>query len=430
MATNSHKHTRLDCKQCEQKSCHCVPERDNILLHTIINFTPSWFSVNMGTGIISILLYSAPHQFNGQHIIATVFFVLNIVLFCIFFLLSVLRYILYPWVAKLMLYHSAQSLFIGTFPMGLSTIINAIVLIAVPAYGDWAINLAQALWWIDVAVTVASAYGVTYLMFNIHTASVDTMTAAWLLPIVPAVVTAASGGLVASVLQNPNTAMIILTTSWILWGAGIGLTLLVLAFYFHRLMLHKLPPREVIISAFLPLGPLGQGSFGIMQMGIVARDLFDSKTSFTSVQNSGEMIYVGSMLLGLILWGFGSFWLFHGITCLLKRSLEGSIKFNMGFWGLIFPLGVYTAATIQLGKQLPSEFFSYLSIIFVICLVILWLYVAGFTLYKAITREIIVAPCLSGLQTVKQHEQVVVNKKAEQETEVTPRDALTPDAKV
>ena len=172
------------------------------------------------------------------------------------------------------------------------------------------------------------------------TVSVDTMTAAWLLPIVPAVVTAASGGLVVSVLKNPNTAMVILTTSWILWGAGIGLTLLVLAFYFHRLMLHKLPPREVIISAFLPLGPLGQGSFGIMQMGIVARELFDSKTSFTSVQNSGEMIYVGSMLLGLVLWGFGSFWLFHGITCLLKRSLEGSIKFNMGFWGLIFPLGV------------------------------------------------------------------------------------------
>lgn len=371
-----------------------IPGKEETLRHIIINFTPSWFSVNMGTGITGIVIYSVEHQFTGEHIIATVFYVLNIVLFGIFFIITCLRYILYPWTAKRMIYHSVQSMFIGTFPMGLSTIVNATVLIAVPAYGDWAVQLAFALFWINVFVAVASCYGVTYVMFRTHVHSVDKMTAAWLLPVVPTVVVAATGGLVSSVV-SPTRAMLVLCTSWVLWGAGMGVSILVLAFYFHRLVISKLPAGEVVISAFLPLGPLGQGSFGIIQMGTVARTIFDSKTTFTTVPISGEIVYLICLMMGLLVWGFGTFWLFHGTTSLVTRMMEGSIKFNMGFWGLIFPLGVFTAATILLSKELPSAFFSYLSIIFVISLVALYFMVAGDTFYRAVTREIFVAPCLS-----------------------------------
>jgi tellurite resistance protein TehA-like permease len=37
---------------------------------------------------------------------------------------------------------------------------------------------------------------------------------------------------------------------------------MVIAIYLMRLMLHKLPATAVIVSTFLPLGPLGQGSYG------------------------------------------------------------------------------------------------------------------------------------------------------------------------
>ena len=103
----------------------------------VLNFTPSWFSVNMGTGIISLLLYSAPHQFHAMYYFSVVFYVLNCVLFTIFFLTTLIRYIVFPWVFWRMLQHPAQSMFLGTFPMGLATIINATVLITVPAYGQW-----------------------------------------------------------------------------------------------------------------------------------------------------------------------------------------------------------------------------------------------------------------------------------------------------
>lgn len=233
------------------------------LKHIILNFTPSWFAVVMGTGILSILIYSAPHQFSGQHIVAIVFYVINCVLFALFFILSLLRYTMYPFVFRRMLSHPVQSLYIGTFPMALATIVNATVLIAVPAYGDWPIYMAWSLWWLDVAITCASAYGVTFIMFRVHDMSIHTMTAAWLLPIVPAVVAAASGGLVATVLKTPEEQVITLIVSYVLWGCGVGLSLLVMALYLHRLLCHKLPPGEVIVSAFLPLGPLGQGVYNV-----------------------------------------------------------------------------------------------------------------------------------------------------------------------
>ena len=37
-----------------------------------------------------------------------------------------------------------------------------------------------------------------------------------------------------------------------------GLSFAVMALYFHRLAVFSLPNAEVIVSAFLPLGPLGQ----------------------------------------------------------------------------------------------------------------------------------------------------------------------------
>jgi tellurite resistance protein TehA-like permease len=95
-----------------------------------------------------------------------------------------------------------------------------------------------------------------------HDTKLERTTAAWLLPIVATIVAAASGGIVAGVLENERHVALTVVVSYILWGMGVPLAMLVLVVYFQRLAFYKLPPREVIVSVFLPLGPLGQGSFG------------------------------------------------------------------------------------------------------------------------------------------------------------------------
>ena len=90
----------------------------------------------------------------------------------------------------------------------------------------------------------------------------STMTAAWLLPIVSCVVAAASGAIVSDILPNPQIALWTIITSYILWGIGVPLAMMVICIYLQRLMFHKLPPKATLVSVFLPLGPLGQGGFG------------------------------------------------------------------------------------------------------------------------------------------------------------------------
>ena len=66
---------------------------------------------------------------------------------------------MYPWVAPRMARSSSQLLFVGTFPIALATIVSGTALIAVPRFGQWARDLTWALWWIDVALTLASVLG-------------------------------------------------------------------------------------------------------------------------------------------------------------------------------------------------------------------------------------------------------------------------------
>ena len=108
-------------------------------------FPIRWFSVIMGTGIVSILLHNLPYNGIWLYWISVIIFALNVFLFSCFLLVSILRYTIYPEIWFAMIRHPAQSLFLGTFPMGLATIVNMTVFVCVPAWGPWTITLVSAL---------------------------------------------------------------------------------------------------------------------------------------------------------------------------------------------------------------------------------------------------------------------------------------------
>lgn len=79
----------------------------------VINFTPSWFSVNMGTGIASILLHNLPYNATWLYWISVVIFCLNVAIFLLFLSLSIMRYTMFPGIWTAMVNHPVQSLFLG-----------------------------------------------------------------------------------------------------------------------------------------------------------------------------------------------------------------------------------------------------------------------------------------------------------------------------
>ena len=139
--------------------------RDERGIRRIIrNFTPSWFAVTMGTGIVSILLHNLPYNGDWLYWISVIFFALNVFLFVTFLVISIARYVLYPEIWAVMVRHPTQSLFLGTFPMGLATIVNMVVFVCVPAWGPRAIVLAWALWWIDAAIAVTVCFWMPFVL--------------------------------------------------------------------------------------------------------------------------------------------------------------------------------------------------------------------------------------------------------------------------
>lgn len=64
-----------------------------------------------------------------------------------------------------MIRHPAQSLFIGTFPMGLATIVNMVAFVCVPAWGGATWKLAWALWWIESGLAMATCCYLPFVLY-------------------------------------------------------------------------------------------------------------------------------------------------------------------------------------------------------------------------------------------------------------------------
>ncbi|ORY16795.1 voltage-dependent anion channel [Clohesyomyces aquaticus] len=357
----------------------------------IRNFTPSWFIITMSTGVTSILLHQIPYHAHWLDIISEIFFVLNIVLFLLFTLISVLRYTLYPHLIAAVLRHPHQSLFLATFPIGLGTIINMIVLVCVPAWGQGLAIFAWVLWWIDSVLALVACFHLAWVIMSNRRAELAEMTALYFIPILSTVIAAASGALVAGALTNTKHQLWTLVISYVLWGIGTPLSWIILTIYFLRLTVHRPLEREVIVSLLLPIGPLGLSGFSLIALGKVARHSFAVNDVIPKVAHAGDFFYMISLVVGIILWGFALVWFIVAIIMIVTAF---PFPFNMGWWGFVFPVGVFTLLTISIGEEFEFKFFKILSCVLTGACVLMWLIIAARTVKRAASGKMFFAPCL------------------------------------
>lgn len=91
--------------------------------HACLNLTPSFFTLNMGTGITSILLYNFPYPAAWLRILGTVIFVLNILVFLLLIAGNLGRYTRYKGLFTATMAHPVAGMFWGALPMGFATIV-------------------------------------------------------------------------------------------------------------------------------------------------------------------------------------------------------------------------------------------------------------------------------------------------------------------
>ncbi|KZT54168.1 hypothetical protein CALCODRAFT_500190 [Calocera cornea HHB12733] len=239
------------------------------------------------------------------------------------------------------------------------------------------------------------------------------LTATLLLPFIPPIVAPALGSQLgtAFAVTHPGRAQLTLFVSYASLGLGLPTTMLMLAAYSVRLVLHSAPPRGALTSVVLPLDPLGQGGLSLIALGelaqriIIPADLETSTvpaSSIFGVPMMGDFAYVYGVVSGCLFWGFGMVWL-----CLALQTFAHAMcnkqgqRFGMPWWGLTLPLGVYTLLTLSLSAALaPTALAFFLQALgtALALLFLTWLYIATRTLVLGIQGSMFHAPCLESME--------------------------------
>jgi tellurite resistance protein TehA-like permease len=261
-------------------------------------------------------------------------------------------------------------MFLGAIPMALTTVVNAVFDMGARYGVGTAFGVGEILWIANVVIALASGFGIPFWMFTRHEHSLSRMTAVWLMPIVPAEVVAASGSIMLPHLASLALRQDLLVGIMVLWAFSVPMAFLMLGVLFVRLTLHKLPPEDLAISTWISLGTLGTGVMGLVGL---SHDVGFAFPQF-SVGLGGA-----SLLMALILWGLGLWWMGQSIFITLFYLVAGRLRFNLGWWGLTFPLGVFAGGTDLLDRTLGTGIFLWSSWIFFGMLAVFWVVVALFT---------------------------------------------------
>jgi tellurite resistance protein TehA-like permease len=122
----------------------------------------------MGTGIVAVLFINIPWKADWLYYLSIIFFILNTILFFSAFVVSILRYTIWPEIWSVMIQDATNSLFLGTIPMGFATLVSMWIAVCVPAWGEWAVYVAFGLWVLDSIVAVAVTVTLGILLYVVR----------------------------------------------------------------------------------------------------------------------------------------------------------------------------------------------------------------------------------------------------------------------
>ena len=376
----------------------------------IVSFNASWFVATMGTGVVMQVLADFPYPAQWLADLAYCFWILDMVLFVFFTVLSIIRSLFYPHLTRAIFLDFAQTSYLGAIPVTVGTVTQGLVRFHSDRFA--AIWTAYGLWWIAVAMSALIGIAVVFVVSAYQKPKqLESVTAVWLVSFIPFIVTSAVGGYLAPHLNDAN-ATLCLVVSFLCWGLGISFCAIITSIYFWRLVACSLPAREAIVSCFIPMGPTAMGAYALQNMAAalayrirsvpftIALTLPASLkqphpdlplASLQAISQSMHWAGIIGALLGVSLATF--FLLFALAACITKVPRQ----FNVGFWAFVFPCGAYSLALSTLATSLRDEGFRGYAAGCTVLTCLLWLGCALATLYKGVwCAELFFAPGLEG----------------------------------
>ncbi len=324
----------------------------NPITNSIKGLHPAYFAMVMSTGIISIA--SKLLGFTG---IAYALFYINIVAYAIILPFQIIRALMFWDNLYKDLCNPKLSLVFFTI-VAATNVLGAqfITIVNQP-------EIAKIFWYFGIFLWVTiSLFAFSILFIKCEEGPESVIHGGWLIATVGTQSVAVLGAALAS--EFVSCGSFVLFSSIVWWMIGAFLYVILITLLFYRLVFFKLAPEALIPPYWINMGAIAITTLAgsiicltIPKIGGVYTDFLTFTKGFT-----------------LFFWSFGTWWIplliILGIWKFVVRKQQ--FKYTPLDWGMVFPLGMYTACTFKLSQALQIPFISNISKYFIYLAFIAW----------------------------------------------------------
>jgi tellurite resistance protein TehA-like permease len=303
------------------------------------NFSPAYFGMAMATGIVGI-----DASVMGLGALAHALLVFNVGLYGVLWTLTGVRFARHrgAFFADLCDHLRAPGFFTQVAATG---VIGSQLVVLTASY-----RAAIALWLLAVVLWIVLTYGIfAALTVKEDKPALDKgLNGGWLLAVVaPQSIAVLSALLAAHLAQPLRLALNFIALSLWLWGGMLYIWLMSLVIY--RYLFFRFAPGD--------LAPPYWINMGAMAISTLAGSLL--------ILNAGDAPFLTSLLpflrgFTVLYWATGTWWIPMLVVLAVWRYgyRRFPLRYDPLYWGAVFPLGMYAAATHYMSAALGLEFLS------------------------------------------------------------------------
>jgi len=298
----------------------------------------------MATGIVSI----AAH-FEGLESIARALFWANVLFASVLWVLTGARIVRYRDLLVADLTSHARSVLFLTMVAG-TCVLGSQFAILTP----W-IGVARILWFVGIGLWILF----TSVFFTVATlrepkpSLAEGINGAWLLVVVSTESVSVLGSLVAPTFAAPDGALFLALSAYFV---GAMLYILLIALILYRWMFFPLTPDTLTPSYWI-------------NMGALAITTLAGSRLILSASRWQLLADIAPFLKGftLFFWAAGAWWIpLLVIAGIWRHGVEKvPLTYHPQYWSLVFPLGMFTAATLQLSRATGIGFLDAVPHVFI-----------------------------------------------------------------
>jgi C4-dicarboxylate transporter/malic acid transport protein len=357
------------------------------------NLGPNWFASVMGTGIVATAAATLPIQVPGLHAFARVVWVLAGVLLAVLSIAVVAHWVRHPTVARSHAHNPQMAHFYGAAPMALLTVGAGALLVGRDLIGERAaVDLDWVLWSAGTLGGLFTAMSIPYLMFTQLNVEPDAAFGGWLMPIVPPMVSAATGALLIPHLPPGSGRATLLYGCYAMFGLSLFASIIVITMVWSRLAHFGTSGTSRVPTLFIVLGPLGQS--------ITAAGLLGTNAALAVSPHNAAGMDIFAILFGVPTWGFAVLWIAMA-SALTVRTARRGMAFALTWWSLTFPVGTFVTGTTQLAVHTGLPAFRVAALVAYIGLLGAWGLVAVRTARGGLRGNLFLPP--PGAGPIKAH---------------------------